>query len=400
MYQEDKENLINIQNKKLPQLRHYQLLKKIGQGSYGKIYLSEDLKNNNLVALKIIDKTFLEILVKTEEAFIEQYMLIHLKNNNIINLKSCFQTKQKLIFVLDYFKNGNFQDYLNQIQTKNGILSYETSKFYLAELLNILLFFQEKNIAHLDLKPGNILLDERLHLKIIDFASAKIIGKKYDLKLKKFVKNSNNNNNKLNNDDKKNKKNNYINLIGTAEYVSPEIINGNIINYKSCDIWSFGIIMYQLFHGYSPFKGQSDFETLENIKKGKFIINEKLSYDVKDLIKKLLNYNQKERIGVNDIKDIMNHNFFKGINFNNIFFEKVPENLKKSISDNLFIEKKMSFHEELYTSTDDTENEIENIINNFNIEQKENNNKKLIFGDDFCIIKFEGIFFEDNYFML
>jgi serine/threonine protein kinase len=71
MYQEDKENLINIQNKKLPQLRHYQLLKKIGQGSYGKIYLSEDLKNNNLVALKIIDKTFLEILGKTEEAVIE-----------------------------------------------------------------------------------------------------------------------------------------------------------------------------------------------------------------------------------------------------------------------------------------------------------------------------------------
>jgi 3-phosphoinositide dependent protein kinase-1 len=171
-------------------------------------------------------------------------MLIHLKNNNIINLKSCFQTKQKLIFVLDYFKNGNFQDYLNQIQTKNGILSYETSKFYLAELLNILLFFQEKNIAHLDLKPANILLDERLHLKIIDFASAKIIGKKYDLKLKKFVKNSNNNNNKLNNDDKKNKKNNYINLIGTAEYVSPVMINGKILNYKSFYIWSFGIIMY------------------------------------------------------------------------------------------------------------------------------------------------------------
>ena len=399
MYQEDKLKLINNQNKKLPQLRHYQLTKKIGEGSYGKIYLSEDLKNNNLVALKIIDKTFLELLGKTEEAFIEQYMLIHLKNNNIINLKSCFQTKQKLVFVLEYFKNGNFQDYLNQIQTKNGILSYETSKFYLAELLNILLFFQEKNIVHLDLKPGNILIDERLHLKIIDFASAKIIGKEYNLKLKKFVKNSNNINNKINNNDK-NKKNKNLNLIGTTEYISPEMINGNIINYKSCDIWSFGIIMYQLFHGYSPFKGQSDFETLENIKKGKYIINEKLSSDVKDLIKKLLNYNQSERIGINDIRDIMKHNFFKGINFENLFFEKVPENFKKSISDNLFIENKMSFHEELYTSTDDTENEIENIINNFNIDNKENENKKIICGNDFCIIKYNGICFEDNYYKL
>ena len=171
MYKEDQRNLILSKNNNLPQIRNYQLIKKIGEGTYGKLYLAEDIKNSTLYALKIIDKTFLEILGKTEEAFIEQYMLIHLKNKNIINLISCFQTKQKLIFVLEYLKNGNFQDYLKQIQSKNGILSYETSKFYLAELLNILLLFQQKNITHLDLKPSNILLDERLHIKLIDFAT-------------------------------------------------------------------------------------------------------------------------------------------------------------------------------------------------------------------------------------
>ena len=123
MYKEDQKNLILSTNKNLPQIRNYQLIKKIGEGSYGKIYLAEDVKNSSLYALKIIDKTFLEILGKTEEAFIEYYMLIHLKNKNIINLISCFQTKQKLVFVLEYLKNGNFQDYLKQIQSKNGILS-------------------------------------------------------------------------------------------------------------------------------------------------------------------------------------------------------------------------------------------------------------------------------------
>ena len=201
MFEEDKKNLFKLNKKTSSQIRHYQLIKMIGKGSYGKIYLAEDTKKNNLVALKIIDKTFLENLGKTEEAFIEQYMLIHLKNKNIINLLSCFQTKQNLIFVIEYFKNGNFQNYLKQIQSINGILSYETSKFYLAELLNILLYFQENNIVHLDLKPGNILMDERLHLKLIDFGTAKIIGKEYDLKTKKFVKNTNNN--KLNNQKKK-----------------------------------------------------------------------------------------------------------------------------------------------------------------------------------------------------
>ena len=289
MFEEDKKNLFKLNKKTSSQIRHYQLIKMIGKGSYGKIYLAEDTKKNNLVALKIIDKTFLELLGKTEEAFIEQYMLINFKNKNIINLLSCFQTKQKLVFVIEYFQNGNFENYLKQIQSINGILSYETSKFYLAELLNILLFFQEKNIVHLDLKPGNILMDERLHLKIIDFATAKIIGKEYDLNTKKFVKNSKNN--KLNNHKKiKLNNNNNLNLIGTIEYISPEMINGNIINYKSCDIWSFGIIMYELFHGYTPFKGKNDLETIENIKKGNFNINEKLPFDVKDLIKKLLCY--------------------------------------------------------------------------------------------------------------
>ena len=382
MFEEDKKNLLKLNNKIFPQIRHYQLIKKIGEGSYGKIFLAQDTKKNNLVALKIIDKTFLEILGKTEEAFIEQYMLIHLKNKNIINLISCFQTKQKLIFVLEYLKNGNFEDYLKQIQSKNGILSYETSKFYLAELLNILLLFQQKNIAHLDLKPSNFLLDERLHLKLIDFATSKIIGKEYDIKSKKFI----NINKKIDN------------LIGTAEYVSPEIINKNVQNYKSCDIWSFGIIMYELFHGYTPFKGKNDLETIENIKKGEYKINEKLPNDVKDLIKKLLNYNQNERLGINDIKDIMNHKFFNGINFENLYNEKVPENFKKSSSEPWFVERKISFMEELY-STDESEYENNNIDNCLN---QKKNFCNFSCGDDYCIVKFDEkkINFQENYFLL
>ena len=390
MFEEDKKNLVRNDKRGLPQIRNYQLIKKIGQGTYGKIYLAEDTKNLNLVGLKIIDKTFLEILGKSEEAFIEQYMLIHLKHNNIMNLKSCFQTKQKLIFVLEYLKNGNFEDYLQQIQSKNGILSYETSKFYLAEILNILLYFQEKKMAHLDLKPGNILMDDRLHLKLIDFATAKIIGKEFDIISKKFItSNSFNNKKNLNN----------LNIIGTLEYTSPEMLNENIINYKSCDIWSFGIIMYELFHGYTPFKGQSDFETIENIKNYKLKINEKLPNDVKDLIKKLLTYEESKRIGFNDIKEIMNHKFFKGINFNNLYNEKVPENFKKSISDSQFLERKISFQEELYSTDESTENEIENIIDNLPLK----NSKNIInfsFGNDYCVVKYENnLFFHDDYFL-
>jgi 3-phosphoinositide dependent protein kinase-1 len=285
--------------------------------------------------------------------------------------------------VIEYFKNGNFENYLKQIQNKNGILSYETSKFYLAEILNILLYFQKNKIAHLDLKPGNFLLDERLHLKLIDFATCKIIGKEYDLKTKKFIN-----------------QNNIIidNYLGTAEYVSPEILNKNVINFKSCDIWSFGIIMFELFHGYTPFKGKNDLETIENIKKGKYKINEKLPNDVKDLIIKLLNYNQNERLGLNDIKDIMNHKFFNGINFENLYNEIVPENFKKSSSEPWFVERKISFMEELY-STDESEYENNNIDNYVN---QKKNFINFSCGDDFCVVKYDDkkITFQENYFIL
>ena len=103
MFEEDKKNLVRNDKRGLPQIRNYQLIKKIGQGIYGKIYLAEDTKNLNLVALKIIDKTFLEILGKSEEAFIEQYMLIHLKHNNIMNLK--ITCEQELKREEDSFKD-------------------------------------------------------------------------------------------------------------------------------------------------------------------------------------------------------------------------------------------------------------------------------------------------------
>ena len=131
LFEREKKSLIQP-TKNLGEIRHYILLEQIGKGSYGKIYLAFDKKLEKKVALKIINKNFLDILNKTEEAFIEQYMLkFCYENKNIINLLGCFTTKEKLIFVLDYYKNGNFEKYLKNIQTENGLLSYETAKFYL-----------------------------------------------------------------------------------------------------------------------------------------------------------------------------------------------------------------------------------------------------------------------------
>lgn len=379
-----------FKEKNLGEIRHYILLEQIGKGSYGKIYLAYDKKQEKKVALKIINKNFLDILNKTEEAFIEQYMLkICNENKNIINLLGCFTTKEKLIFVLDYYKNGNFEEYLKNIQTENGLLSYETAKFYLAEILNILKYLQKNNISHLDLKPNNFLLDSRLHLKLIDFSTAKIQNKKFNLKTKKFELNEE-------------KKINLNNFIGTPQYCSPEILNNNVQNFFTCDVWSFGIIMYELFHNKTPFDDYNLNKMIENIKKGEFYLNEKLPNEIKDLIKKCLIVEQNKRIKLNEI---FNHPFFKDFNFNDLYEKNVPENFKKSISSINENNKNNLLIEELYNEDDNdyinkknnnvsTDAEIDYCSENSDeIEEKtykknKENLSKIIVGFDYCIVTF------------
>ena len=394
--------LFKEKSKFLGEIRHFILLEQIGKGSYGKIYLAFDKKQEKKVALKIINKNFLDILNKTEEAFIEQYMLkICNENKNIINLLGCFTTKEKLIFVLDYYKNGNFEDYLKNIQTENGLLSYETAKFYLAEILNILKYLQKNNISHLDLKPNNFLLDSRLHLKLIDFSTAKIQNKKFNLKTKKFELNQE-------------KKINLNNFIGTPQYCSPEILNNNVQNFFTCDIWSFGIIMYELFHNKTPFDNYNLNKMIENIKKGEFYLNEKLPNEIKDLIKKCLIVDQNKRITLNEI---FIHPFFKDFNFNDLYEKNVPENFKKSISSINEKNKNNFLIEELYNEDDNDyinkknniSTDIENDYcseNSDEIEYEKNKKNKeiskIIVGFDYCIVTFDNnnsnIEIKENYY--
>ena len=394
--------LFKEKSKFLGEIRHFILLEQIGKGSYGKIYLAFDKKQEKKVALKIINKNFLDILNKTEEAFIEQYMLkICNENKNIINLLGCFTTKEKLIFVLDYYKNGNFEEYLKNIQTENGLLSYETAKFYLAEILNILKYLQKNNISHLDLKPNNFLLDSRLHLKLIDFSTAKIQNKKFNLKTKKFELNEE-------------KKINLNNFIGTPQYCSPEILNNNVQNFFTCDVWSFGIIMYELFHNKTPFDNYNLNKMIENIKKGEFYLNEKLPNEIKDLIKKCLIVDQNKRITLNEI---FIHPFFKDFNFNDLYEKNVPENFKKSISSINEKNKNNLLIEELYNEDDnDYINKKNNIStdvendycseNSDEIEYEKNKKNKeiskIIVGFDYCIVTFDNnnsnIEIKENYY--
>ena len=160
-----------------------------------------------------------------------------------------------MYFVLDLAPNGE----LYQVIRREGRLKLEQARFVAAEIVSILEYMHSKGVAHRDLKPSNFLIDENYHLKLIDFGTAKMEEKKargsvcIEIKEaepsagqgKDFIEQNLNANIK--------KKGT---LVGTEDYIAPEVL-AEEVSGPPADLWSFGVILYILLSGLSPFKAIS-----------------------------------------------------------------------------------------------------------------------------------------------
>jgi serine/threonine protein kinase len=120
--------------------------------------------------LKVIDKEHIQRQDKLHEVFVEKNVLQFLNHPSIVKMHSSFTDKSKLYFLLDKVPNSTLHDYIN----RHYRLSPELTKAYISEIVASLDYMRTKEIAHRDLKPGNILLDENYHLVLCDFGTAKV----------------------------------------------------------------------------------------------------------------------------------------------------------------------------------------------------------------------------------
>jgi len=288
-------------DKKKISLKSFSKLSLIGKGAVGLVYLVRNLNTGKLCAMKSLNKEDMVKNNKVKRALTEREILATSCHPFIINLHYCFQSHKKLIFIMEYCAGGEFYKMIQRQPQK--CLTEQHAKFYAAEVLAALEYLHSKGYIYRDLKPENILIHESGHIRLTDFD----LSKSTQSLNTKVIKNI------------REKDLLSYSFVGTEEYLAPEVIDG--VGHNSLvDWWTYGVLIYEMLYGKTPFKGKNRDVTFRNIRTGSFKLQPTrrgtLSKECKNLLKKLLHRDPKRRIGnQNGATEIKTHPFFKGINF-------------------------------------------------------------------------------------
>ena len=330
----------------------------LGEGGFSKVQLYQNKTTKIKYAVKKMNLTQLEKLSQNKKLILNE-VNIHGRINhpNIIKLYNYFEIKKNYILILEYASKGTLFDLIN---IKNG-LSERIAFYYFIQTLNAIYFLHLHSIIHRDLKPENLLINENNILKLCDFG--------WSVKLK---------------NDKR------TTFCGTVEYMAPEIIKKQKYD-ETIDVWSLGVLLYELVHSYSPFYSEnSDYRKIgNNIIQSEFKFREGLSDEYKDLIIKILIKDSEKRI---KIEEIYQHPFmtkhintiYREINSGNNNYNN--NNLTAKLNDRAGIENLKNKSLVKYINTDNnnsvTTNEVDDITyeateNNINLNKKYKNTSKI-----------------------
>ncbi|XP_014806638.1 PREDICTED: ribosomal protein S6 kinase alpha-2 isoform X1 [Calidris pugnax] len=281
----------------------FELLKVLGQGSYGKVFLVRKIKGSDagqLYAMKVLKKATLKVRDRVRSKM-ERDILAEVNHPFIVKLHYAFQTEGKLYLILDFLRGGDLFTRLS----KEVMFTEEDVKFYLAELALALDHLHGLGIIYRDLKPENILLDEEGHIKITDFGLSKE-AIDHDKRAYSFC--------------------------GTIEYMAPEVVNRRG-HTQSADWWSFGVLMFEMLTGSLPFQGKDRKETMALILKAKLGMPQFLSVEAQSLLRALFKRNPSNRLGAgfDGVEEIKRHPFFVTIDWNKLYRKEIKPPFKPAV---------------------------------------------------------------------
>jgi protein-serine/threonine kinase len=263
----------------------------LGRGDVGRVYLVKMKESDTLFAMKVLKKADMIQRNKVKRVLTEREILATAKHPFIVTLYYSFQSTNRIYFIMDYCAGGEF--YRTIQRQPHKCLTEDQARFYAAEVLSSLEYLHLMGFIYRDLKPENILLHSSGHIMLTDFDLSKTSATPVTVRIKKggpqsaptvvaepdLVTNS---------------------FVGTEEYLAPEVIRGKG-HSAAVDWWTFGILIFEMLYGTTPFRGVTREETFENIARNELKFPEHprctVTRDCKNLIKKLLHPDPKKRLG-------------------------------------------------------------------------------------------------------
>lgn len=275
-----------IQAKRTINLDSFHIIKVIGKGSFGKVFLVREKATGKLHALKVLKKEYIIRKNQVEHTKTERSVLEYIRHPYIVGLTMAFQTTDKLFFVLDYCAGGELFFHLGKV----GRFPEERAKFYAAQIILALEHVHSLDVIYRDLKPENVLLDHVGNVKLTDFGLSKEGVSDHSTGANSFC--------------------------GTPEYIAPEVLlrQGH---GRAVDWWSLGALLFEMISGLPPFYSRNRETMFEKIMKAEITFPPFMTENSKDILSKLLVRDPKLRMGSGDrdAAELKEHPFFHDVDW-------------------------------------------------------------------------------------